>query len=364
MDLPNQSTILNQNFGLCIGHQDILIPSYYEPGVNYYRPWRWGKQVIEDYGSTIQNVEDKFQIILDIQNFEPHEISVKLANNEVIIEGNHGEREDAFGCISRSFKRRYLLPQDCLNDSVESSVSSDGILVVTCLKNKTKEYKEITVPIQISTQKMNSSNKNELMHKSEDITELQCQTGNKKCTAVMLKEEHSCLLKPELLGKLEHTEGGGKISEDTKNNKILETSSKQETNTRKTHSSQIESTSIESASIEPSTSVSLNACSKIYDLSSQIKEADEIAIKGFSESITEKTSSHIESTMESVAPSNLNVCAKIYEIVSDDTQKESTEISQENVTKKYMTSQKASATEYTSMDSSALSGSNMSAQNQ
>jgi hypothetical protein len=74
------------------------------------------------------------QVILDVQQFAPNEITVKTLDNTVIVEGKHEEKQDEHGYVSRHFVRRYVLPSDIEVNDIVSSLSSDGVLTVTAPK--------------------------------------------------------------------------------------------------------------------------------------------------------------------------------------------------------------------------------------
>lgn len=74
--------------------------------------------------------EDGFQVSLNVQNFKPEEVTVKVADNNVIIEAKHEERSEKDGFVSRHFSRRYTLPENCSIKDIASTLSSDGILTV------------------------------------------------------------------------------------------------------------------------------------------------------------------------------------------------------------------------------------------
>ena len=80
--------------------------------------------------------KDGFQVCLDVQHFQPNEISVKTVDNSIIVEANHEECEDSHGYISRKFTRRYDLPEEFKAKDVVSSISSDGILSIKCPKSE------------------------------------------------------------------------------------------------------------------------------------------------------------------------------------------------------------------------------------
>jgi HSP20 family molecular chaperone IbpA len=71
-----------------------------------------------------------FQVSVDVHQFSPSEITVKVTENAVMVEGKHEEREDEHGLISRQFHRRYILPKDYDPESVTSELSTDGILTI------------------------------------------------------------------------------------------------------------------------------------------------------------------------------------------------------------------------------------------
>ena len=79
-------------------------------------------------GCTIKDDRSNFEILLDVKQFSPNEITVKMVDDHIVVEGKHEEKMDDHGLVSRQFKRRYPLPYDHSSDDVESSLSSDGIL--------------------------------------------------------------------------------------------------------------------------------------------------------------------------------------------------------------------------------------------
>ncbi|XP_046961962.1 protein lethal(2)essential for life-like [Vanessa cardui] len=146
---PRPRRLMEQNFGLGLTPNDILtIVAVPQMNRNYYRPWRNLQATEQDSGSTIKEEKDKFQVNLDVQHFAPEEISVKTADGFLIIEAKHDERKDEHGYISRSFTRRYRLPDGIQEDCVTSKLSSDGVLSITApLKAPPKVEGERVVPI-------------------------------------------------------------------------------------------------------------------------------------------------------------------------------------------------------------------------
>uniref|UniRef100_A0A182Q6Z7 SHSP domain-containing protein n=1 Tax=Anopheles farauti TaxID=69004 RepID=A0A182Q6Z7_9DIPT len=115
----------------------------------YSRPWHSSCVATKkDSGSTVNVTGDKFQINLDVQQFSPEEISVKYVDKCVVVEGKHEEKQDEHGYISRHFVRRYMLPNGHNENEIVSSLSSDGILTITCPRKEIEQKKpERSIPI-------------------------------------------------------------------------------------------------------------------------------------------------------------------------------------------------------------------------
>jgi len=72
-------------------------------------------------------------------------------DNNLIVEGKHEEKSDEHGFISRSFKRRYLLPKEVELDKVASSLAPSGVLRIEAPKKPVEGApKERPIPIQFS----------------------------------------------------------------------------------------------------------------------------------------------------------------------------------------------------------------------
>lgn len=149
MERPRR--LFDQHFGLALTPDDLLSLSGMSGGPmasrEYYRPWRHLAAAARDVGSSIKADKDKFQVSLDVQHFSPEEISVKTADGYIVVEGKHEEKKDQHGFVSRQFTRRYLLPEGCEMDKVESRLSSDGVLTVLAPRKASAVQGERLVPI-------------------------------------------------------------------------------------------------------------------------------------------------------------------------------------------------------------------------
>lgn len=152
LDFWRPSRILNQQFGLGLDPEDLFAPVT-APDLRslarscpYFRPWL-SQAAKDDAGSTVKIDKDKMQISLDVQHFDPEEITVKAGDGFVTIEGKHEEKKDEHGYISRHFVRKYKLPKGADLDKVESQLSSDGVLTIVAPRTDQKALEHRTVPI-------------------------------------------------------------------------------------------------------------------------------------------------------------------------------------------------------------------------
>ncbi|XP_057318504.1 protein lethal(2)essential for life-like [Microplitis mediator] len=139
-DLDAPHSLLDQDFGLGVRPESMTPRSLYlylqQPKstsrcpINYNRPW--GELLRKGQGgaSTVKADKDSFHVSLDVQQFSPEEINVKVIDRSVVVEGKHEEKQDEHGFISRQFTRRYLIPEQCDIDQVTSKLSSDGVLSI------------------------------------------------------------------------------------------------------------------------------------------------------------------------------------------------------------------------------------------
>ncbi|XP_049793839.1 protein lethal(2)essential for life-like [Schistocerca nitens] len=136
-ELNRPMYLFDQNFGLGMLGDDLLMPRTATVPLlsGYYRPWR---HVATRHSGTsnIQNTKSDFKVSLDVQQFKPEEINVKMVDDFVVVEGKHEERQDEHGFISRQFTRRYKLPNDVEPEAVTSKLSSDGVLTITAPKKQ------------------------------------------------------------------------------------------------------------------------------------------------------------------------------------------------------------------------------------
>ncbi|XP_014270802.1 alpha-crystallin A chain [Halyomorpha halys] len=174
MDERNQRSLYDQHFGLGLLNDEALRPLnslLMSPmRCGYLRPWR--SMAIGDSGiSTIASDKTEFKVNLDVQQFKPEELKVKVVEDYLVIEGKHEERSDEHGFISRQFTRRYKIPQNVDQEAIESNLSSDGVLTLKAKKKVTPEAEGKVIPIIQSKQPAVTNEKDKKSEKQEEQME-------------------------------------------------------------------------------------------------------------------------------------------------------------------------------------------------
>merc|ERR1712141_257198 len=78
---------------------------------------------------------DKWEISIDVSNFSPDNLKVKVTGDVVVVSGsqeNNNSGDDNSSRTSQSFSRSYTLPSGCDPDSVSSTLNNSGQLLVSC----------------------------------------------------------------------------------------------------------------------------------------------------------------------------------------------------------------------------------------
>lgn len=119
------------------------------------------KDLEKDF-QTIEKLDDNgYQFKVDVKHFTPEEISVKLEDNIVVVEGKHEEVSDDHGTISRQFVRKFGLPESVVNiEKLQSSLSSDGVLTITAPRLEAIEGRTRKIPIEKTGPVKESSTQN------------------------------------------------------------------------------------------------------------------------------------------------------------------------------------------------------------
>ncbi|XP_038017410.1 heat shock protein beta-2 isoform X1 [Motacilla alba alba] len=167
-EFANPSKIYDQNFGegpklllsaaaaplltagvssAGVSPSEILAPALYH---GYYIRPRINKQ-LERGTSEICLNQHKFQVFLDVCQFLPDELSVRTVDNLLEVAGQHPQKADRHGFVSREFTRTYILPLDVDPLLVRATLSHDGILSIVAPRTG-KEVKARVNEVKITQQ--------------------------------------------------------------------------------------------------------------------------------------------------------------------------------------------------------------------
>ncbi|XP_053308426.1 heat shock protein beta-2 [Spea bombifrons] len=147
-EFANPTKIFDQNIAEGIAPEDLLCPTLYH---GYYIRPRINKQTGRGFSEINMN-DHKFQVFLDVSHFLPDEISVRTIDNLLEVCGQHPQKIDRHGFISRTFKRTYILPLDVDPLLVRTTLSHDGILSIEAPRKGVDLKSEVNV-VKIEVQK-------------------------------------------------------------------------------------------------------------------------------------------------------------------------------------------------------------------
>ncbi|GFY64106.1 protein lethal(2)essential for life [Trichonephila inaurata madagascariensis] len=148
-DYPER--IMDQFFATQLNDDDLLTPVLYH---GFLLHPRTQNSIANSGQSEVKNDEKQFQVSLNVKQFKPQEVEVKVVDNFIVIHGKHEENKDDGGFCSREFTRRYMLPQGCESDAVTSSLDQEGVLTITApkkaIEEPPKQERKITVNVEQS----------------------------------------------------------------------------------------------------------------------------------------------------------------------------------------------------------------------
>uniref|UniRef100_A0A8C9MZ32 Heat shock protein family B (small) member 2 n=1 Tax=Serinus canaria TaxID=9135 RepID=A0A8C9MZ32_SERCA len=136
-----------RDVALGVSPSEILAPALYH---GYYIRPRINKQ-LERGTSEICLNQHKFQVFLDVCQFLPDELSVRTVDNLLEVAGQHPQKADRHGFVSREFTRTYILPLDVDPLLVRATLSHDGILSIVAPRTG-KEVKARVNEVEITQQ--------------------------------------------------------------------------------------------------------------------------------------------------------------------------------------------------------------------
>lgn len=145
--------MLNQRFGMLIDPEEVfhamslprIITRQQE---EFFRQPKYAavtESVEEDNSVTFEN--KKFQANFDVKHYKPEEISIKLSDRTLTVEGKHEETHEEKGQIYKHFVNKFVIPKTCDITKIESRLSSDGVLTITAPTIEEEQVEQKSIPI-------------------------------------------------------------------------------------------------------------------------------------------------------------------------------------------------------------------------
>merc|ERR1712020_464840 len=125
----------------------------------------------------LQEEKDKMEVTLDTSGYKPDELKVEIKDGELCVEGKHEERSQTGEVmVSRHFSRRFGMPQNVKKEGIVSTLSQDGVMVITMPKEqRIEEVERGNTPIQVdhvrsSTERKTTTEEASAKVKREEIS--------------------------------------------------------------------------------------------------------------------------------------------------------------------------------------------------
>jgi len=85
----------------------------------------------------ITEKDGKFQAVMDVKDFNPADLQVRVVDDRVVVEGKYEKKSaDGSSMSSKSFHKEFTLPQTADIDQVSTALSKDGVLSVKAPKRE------------------------------------------------------------------------------------------------------------------------------------------------------------------------------------------------------------------------------------
>merc|ERR1712106_226930 len=82
--------------------------------------------------SRVQYDDDTYKILVNVEKYKPEELVIKTVDNTVLVEAKHEEKtSDGRSYATQSFNQSFTLPRGVNPESVSSSLSKEGVLIIS-----------------------------------------------------------------------------------------------------------------------------------------------------------------------------------------------------------------------------------------
>ena len=107
--------------------------------------------------SRVECDEHRFMVTLDVSQYRPEDIEVKVKDNKLTVHAEQREGNTASGYVQREYYRQYTLPDDVDISLVKCSLSESRVLTVEVPRLAVESNRERFIPITIDGSKITPS---------------------------------------------------------------------------------------------------------------------------------------------------------------------------------------------------------------
>jgi len=96
-----------------------------------------GKDLYASQALQITEKDGKFNAVMDVKDFNPKDLSVRVVDDRVVVEGKFEQKsEDGSSVAAKEFYKEFNMPPSADIDQVATALSKDGILTVKAPKRE------------------------------------------------------------------------------------------------------------------------------------------------------------------------------------------------------------------------------------
>ncbi|XP_063613465.1 uncharacterized protein LOC134786751 [Penaeus indicus] len=107
-----------------------------EDHMTIYRRLRQKTIKLENQAVSVKEDAQFQKIVLDVLDFMNGELKVMITSENILVVEGRGTRQEGVKTSSHSFLRRFIVPDNVIPESIEATLSSDGILTIFSKKQQ------------------------------------------------------------------------------------------------------------------------------------------------------------------------------------------------------------------------------------
>jgi len=125
-----------------------------------------GKDLYASQALQITEKDGKFNCVMDVKDFNPKDLSVRVVDDRVVVEGKYMQQsEDGSSVAAKEFYKEFNMPPSADIDQVATALSKDGVLTVKAPK------REGDAPRPAGPVTQSSASKSSSMAQSSSVSE-------------------------------------------------------------------------------------------------------------------------------------------------------------------------------------------------